>query len=375
MAAVGLLAAADVAGIGIGGATLAGQHSKDPVSTVVEIATGSPELAAGSVPHIALWDFQGNRIGQYHGNRNGHIDANSSSTITVEHNQNGHKEATAEYISVVMNEKDSLCISAVVMSGNMVQWTWLGEVAKYCGAQWYPSSRIVGSDTNPPACAWIDQDHSKGGKAQGFSLHMPDFAANDARIQQYVENPDSLCKSSPRMTFWPAIVPDAIPPFFNPPLHYTNPGAKGDDPESELAAVGGADVDAQKVIDRKTNSYPDAHRKKDKRNRPARRDNSNLREDHLVISDHLSHSAKEVCEDPKSVGWDFVSTSEGVFCDLSAREWWPLCSEAVNYDCFDLDKKTMRGNEKGHGVVNRRDGLIGRAVPEKIYGSSERWSR
>ena len=272
-----------------------------------------------------------------------------------------------------MNEIDSICISAVIVSGNSVEWTWLGEVAKYCGAQWYPSSRMVRGDTNAPACAWIDQDHTNGGIAQGFSLHMPDFAGNSARTTQYIENPDSLCKSTPRMTFWPAIVADSIPPFFDPPLHYTNPGVDGNDPESELSAVAGTDVDANKVIDRKTNSYPGTPKKRHRRDQFAKRENSNLKEGHLVISGHLSHSAKEVCEDSNSLGWDFVSTHEGVFCDLSAREWWPLCSGAVTDGCFDLGKKAMRGGAPGHKGVNRRDEATGRAISEKAYETSEKW--
>ena len=199
-----------------------------------------------------------------------------------------------------MNEADAICISSVEVGGNLVDWTWLGEVATYCGAQWYPSTRIVGGDTHAPACVWIDQAHQNGCKAQGFSLHMPDFGGNDARTQEYVDNPDALCKSMARMTFWPGIVADAIPTFFNPPLKYTNPGAN--DPVSALATVAGADVDFRKVIDRKTNAYPDPPKKGHRRDRLARRDNSNLNENHLVISDHLSHSAKEVCVDSNSLG-------------------------------------------------------------------------
>lgn len=48
-------------------------------------------------------------------------------------------------------------------------------------------------------------------------------------------------------------------------------------------------------------------------------------ENQLVVSEHASHSAVQVCESDSSWGPDFVSISEGVFCDMCKRQYYPLC--------------------------------------------------
>ena len=326
-------------------------------STQVQIGIGSGvDNTGGSVPHVALWDQGGNRIGQSYGDANGHWDSGTLNEIDVEHKQNGGKKAQPEYLQVVAWEGDGICISMVSVTSNGAQWGWTGDMAKMCGGDWFPSTYMLGDGTDTPSCIWIDSDHTNGIRAQGFSLHMPDFAQRDGRKMALEDTPETNCKSGPRQTFWYDRLPDQQPDFFKPPLKYTPDGG---------------DVDTKRVVTRKADLYPFPPRPRHKRDIMKR--SANLKEGHIVISDFPAHSAKEVCEHPTSLGWDFVSTVEGIYCDITAREWWPLCSDKVKTGCFDLDKREMRGNAPGHKGSQRRDLLTGREISDKKYQTEDTW--
>lgn len=338
-------------------------HKANQESTQVQIgigagANGKDVNAGGSVPHVALWDETGHRIGQYKGSANGHYEPGTANDVVIKHTQNGGKKASPHYLSLVAFEHDAICVSMVSVSGNGVNWGWTGDLAKLCGGDWYPSSYIVGDGTSTPSCIWIDADHTNEIHGAAFSLHMPDFAATDGRQTQLSENLDTNCKSAPRMTFWYDMLPNDMIPFFNPPLEYTDDGA---------------DKDPERVITRESQLYP-SDPKPRKHSRDLMKRNANMNPEHLVISDLPNQSAKEVCEDAKSLGWDFVSTVEGTYCDISAREWWYLCSDKVPNGCFDLEKQEMRGNAPGYKVLQGRDILSGRDFPVKSYKTTDKWT-
>ena len=188
---------------------------------------------------------------------------------------------------------------------------------------------------------------------QGLNLHMQDFSAQQqGRVDEYNSNLDTMCKSTPRMKFWDTIWGDDEIPFFRPPLTY-NPD--------------GSDTDLSKVIDKAT-------KRRDNRSfRHFKRDNRNNRPGHLVISSIKTHSAKELCESQTSMGPDFVSTVEGLFCDMEVKEWWNLCSTNLTTGCFDLSSQTMKGNVAGNTTVKARDGASGRVIPNKEYLTSTKW--
>ena len=78
---------------------------------------------------------------------------------------------------------------------------------------------------------------------------------------------------------------------------------------------------------------------------------------HLIASPHQTHSARELCESALSHGPDFVSLSEGVFCDMDTKTHWPLCSSSdgvmngmetgrqgptqVTEDCYHWDTHSL----------------------------------
>lgn len=89
---------------------------------------------------------------------------------TKDNNQNGMKPANPTYVSIVMQENDAICVASVVVSGNGQQWTWTGDMAYTCGAQWMESSYTFGGSNVPMRCAWLDHDHSNNIVAKGLSM-------------------------------------------------------------------------------------------------------------------------------------------------------------------------------------------------------------
>lgn len=359
------------------------KQAPDPdKQTSVTIVTGDAGNAGGSIPHIAIWDRDGNRIGQYKGDRNGHIDGSTSKSFTIEPYQHGGKQAQPEYISIVMQENDAICISAVIATGNGAQWTWTGDMGYTCDAQWYNSQFPVGNTNNPPRCVWIDADHTNRCVAKGLSMHIRDFSGDAALVHQYTDDQRRLCQNSARMTFQPDITPDSIIPFFDPPLEYER-GDAGKSQDTE-ASTGGSLKRPDQGIDRKSRAYPDSPkmRIRDTGRKHARdttpRDSTNIaniknnRPDHLVISNIPGHSAKELCEHPSSLGPDFVSTVENIFCDMESGKWWALCDATHSDRCFDLEHQTMRGD--GSGSKQARDEASAVPVPEKQYKTSKEWN-
>jgi hypothetical protein len=314
--------------------------------------------AGGSVPHVAFWDVNGGRIAQYKGDANGHLDENYDWSTSISNDQTEPQGAARqpEYISVVAEESDAICISYIYASGNGAQYAWYGDMGYTCNADWYPSNFTVADGHYQPKCVWIDSDHSQGLRFQGLSLHFPDFTASQTGQQnEYTNNLDTLCKSDPRMAFWPDIVPDSVVPFFSPPLLYNTDGS---------------DVDTSLVINK-------PKRRSIESSRLSKRDGRQLKPGHLVVSHFQSHSAQELCESATSIGPDFVSTTEGIFCDMAEKEWWSLCSSTITTGCFDLNKQTMVGNAPGNGrhetTIHSRDTATGRVIPVKSYDTSAIW--
>ncbi len=341
-------------------------HCNPQKQASVTIVTGDAGNAGGSIPYIAIWDKWGHRFGQYKGDHNGHIDAEYAMTFTINPDQHGGKPAQPEYVSIVMQENDAICVSAVIAMGDAAQWTWTGDVGYTCGAQWYNSQFSIGASNSPPRCVWIDADNTNGIVAKGISMHIRDFTSDPGLLDQYKKDQRRLCQNSARMTFQPEpITPDSIIPLFNPPLDY--------------ATGGGALLKPNQGIDRHTRGYPDGTnmkihdtgRKHARDTTPHAGIDKNNKPCHLIISNINGHSAKDLCEHPNSLGADFVSTAEHIFCDMETGKWWPLCDATHSDRCFDLEHQTMRG--KKTGSKQSRGETSAHPVPKKEYKPSKVW--
>jgi hypothetical protein len=373
--AIGAFNPAVQVGIFIGtfvGIALSLKKQPDPnKQTTLSLIIGSGTSSDGSVPHIAVWDRDGNRIGQYKGDANGHWDANSTHTIVIDNDQNGYKAAQPEYLSVAMQENDMICLSAIYAQGDGVSWSWTGDMGYACDAQWYPSDFAIGSSNSAPRCVWLDHTDKKGAIASALSIHIRDFTTDQDLLQQYTDDQKRLCQNSARMTFHSAFAPDAIPAFFSPPLGYTRQGDSG-------TTSGGGLKNPDQGVDRHRRAYNDgAPALPPQRRRFARRRSmtgiagvKNNMPGYLVVSE-MDHSAQELCEHHASLGPDFVAVKEGFYCDMEAAKWWPLCKDEQSQGCFDLDIKVVRGYAAA--ANSTLHSLSFDPVPVKNYGSVNVW--
>jgi len=85
-----------------------------------------------------------------------------------------------------------------------------------------------------------------------------------------------------------------------------------------------------------------------------------------VVSKSLSGVA--LCESATSFGSDFVSVTEGVFCDMTGKTLYPLCAEAGATDCFDQDAKPLVRR-----FLRREDGSNIHEEPEVVYDEVLMW--
>ncbi|GFG01005.1 hypothetical protein IFM61392_01602 [Aspergillus lentulus] len=370
-------------------------------STVVRVAAGlslprDSDFArtGGNTPSIALFDESGERIGFKSGARHGKIGDGNFKDIVVDPINKGNNRAPA-YLSVSGSGDDALCIAYIYITPPSKEfWAFFGDVPKECNAPWYHSNLPVqrqGGDPFKPKCFWIDSPDHNNGKTtgnfpQGAGIHLFDFAATNARVQQYVESRDTMCGSAPRFSLYPSLTEMNCLPIFNPPLKYNDDGTDTSfdalkTPGQVMCSPGPNEkptakqiLQLQKWIGGRLSAPTYGVKKRSEKDRQNGRD---CFADHrvVVVSEHGDHSASELCKSASAAGPDFVSTKEGLFCDMCTGELWPLCSQAVPTGCFDVDLKAMRasnGTVPGIGV-HARDVFTGREIPEKEYKSVMHW--
>ncbi|KAJ8121426.1 hypothetical protein ONZ43_g2117 [Nemania bipapillata] len=178
------------------------------------------KTAGGSVPHVAIWDDDGNRIGQYHPGSKDKIGEGEVKTITIEHSQTvpQYSQADPYYVMVSLLSDDAICVAAITVANSKVSGAFYGDTGYKCGQSWFASDNKIGSDFWKPRCVWLDGNHDYGINARALSFHLNDMQPNDGKLDEYYKNINTLCRSSPRFSYWGNLLPDGIIPFFNPKL-------------------------------------------------------------------------------------------------------------------------------------------------------------
>ncbi|MCJ1483170.1 hypothetical protein MMC06_003337 [Schaereria dolodes] len=359
-------------------------------STVVRVGAGLTQAGdgksstGGNVPNIALFDPNGARLGFMSGTRKGKINEGNYNDMTVNHIDSSNNDA-AEYISVSSGGTDALCIAYLAItwaSGDKFQF--FGDVGQQCGLPWYPSNLPVPTNIDPeykPSCIWVGTNDNF---ANGFHFHVPDFGSNQNRAQGYQAAPRTMCQSAPRFSIWPKLNELNCVPVFDPPVPYNLDGTDPTDISRVMVAgkvecaPGPNTPPSSKQIDQLEQWHHGSgcmsgfnnptYGVKNKRCK-AKRDEPSCKDTRVVISDHMSHSAADVCKSATSRGPDFVSTKEGKYCDMCTHELWNVCAKKTDTGCFDLDTKKMRAGIRVHG----RD-LDDRSVPDKDYTETIHWT-
>ena len=340
-------------------------------ATSVQIITGSGgNSPGGNVPHVAIWDDDGNRIGQYHPGAEDKIKDGDVKPLVVENNQNGGKQADPYYIMLSNLENDGICIAAITVANQKISGTFYGDTGYKCGQSWFLSQNKIGSDFQKPKCVWLDADHTNGINARALSFHLDDMAPNADKLAEYQKMPETLCLSTPRFSFWGNLLPDGVIPFFEPKLKYKVDSGNGGE---------GADKDPKRVID-KPNEYNKAVYLNQGENikratriprRSVKARGANHNPEHLIVTDHPDDNVREVCEHPNSYGWDIVSTVQNLYCDMEHKQLYNVCNGREFKDnCFDLDAKIIVPKVG----VDAQDKLAA-LVPRKAYTSHAHWER
>ena len=343
----------------------------------------------GNIPNIALFDGNGNQIGTSHGKNT--IKSGEFKDIVIKHHDHSYN-APAEYISITSGGTDQICIAylAITMaSGDKNQF--YGDVGKQCGGKWYPSNLLVETNQDPefkPSCIWLDSPDPGTANvfAQGFSFHVPDFGSNQVRAMGYQENPATMCESKPRFHLWGSDLTSEKQciPVFSPPLAYQPDGS--DPVDTSLTLVDGKvtcspgpglpmhpQTNAPMNASNTMQTESDGIRRRTK----IRRSYQTCSDSSVVISDHITHSAQEVCDSTTSMGPDFVSTTEGLYCDMCTHTIYDVCTSNVTSGCFDMSSQALKP-----GVNLDRRGLNAvcdakrqsRSVPAKSYNRVIHWT-
>ncbi|KAK9439762.1 hypothetical protein VB005_04377 [Metarhizium brunneum] len=141
--------------------------------------------SAGGKIDIAVYDNQGNKIGETLPSRDNHNlcgDGADDCRPVVEMYQNKQPSYT-----LFMGQGDGICIAAATVTypgGD--KYGWVGNWARECGAEWYYSD-IDARTTNGSTkliCAWLDSDDDNGGS-------MTTITAKEAQLTSSLPAPNS----------------------------------------------------------------------------------------------------------------------------------------------------------------------------------------
>ncbi|KAI1327738.1 hypothetical protein F5Y16DRAFT_410135 [Xylariaceae sp. FL0255] len=309
-------------------------HSDANGVTHIEFVIGSGDgTIAGVAPNIALWNEVGEHVGQWKSYK--WWDQGRDVVIDVYHDQFNGGNQVASYILLNNIDNDAICISAIYITDSGFNTVFFGDVGYECGQRWRPS------------CVWLDNDGLNGINAQAMSFHIPDM-----------NNMYTLCKSSPRYSFWGDLQPDSMIPFFEQPLEYV-----ADQCKLRLDRIIDLDM-ASGSRRRRSGGSVLLSNATAAQNRPVKKKNrkSSPHISRLIVTLHEEHSARQVCESSTYWGPDTVSLHEGLFSDMETKTLFPLCDHSTGIidPCFDLDTQLM--------VIGNSMDISG---PSQLQGHSE----
>lgn len=348
----------------------------------------NPSLGGDAV-RLAAWDIEGNFLGSEIPDTGLPGGAKTANAGFRDYGIEGR--AGADYLSVVQNGNDGICIWLItgIMAGVGNQVAWTGDLGKACGAPWYPQTQVIKGleKVYSPSCIWIDGNADGNHIWKGFNLHVSSFPGSQSLIESVAAlqdltkdawnaNRDLLCGSEPRFSLYEDIEIGMSLRYFS-----ELPGSGADEADAKLILdqsnwrwtdrlVGGElplsrngktpenpcpfDQDAPCVPEK--GSWNQDLKPFEKATRRSLRtrfaDDKKLHHitkrqavhaDNLVISNFAQHSAVELCESLTSLGPDMVSTIEGMFCDMSEKQLWPVCSDGSASYCFDMATESVRG--------------------------------
>lgn len=231
------------------------------------------------------------------------------------------------------------------------EWTWFGDVGASCGQAWeygaVEKGTLDNGDPFYPKCTWMDTD-------QGADIEFDQqlITNRQMKINMYAYGGNSTQRPLPYLCGATIFSWDTADPIEALPGGPICPACNS--------------TKANSTVKRDSANFNEVgHTIRSSRPRPSRSQKS---ADRLIVSSRKSQSAVELCKSPTSRGSDFASTNEGLFCDMSTRTLYPLCSNTTTSDCFDLEAEEMQLTRRGAD-----DGVPGRVERRKRYKRISYW--
>jgi hypothetical protein len=266
-----------------------------------------------------------------------------------------------------------------------------------------------------PKCLWIDKADKQGAKAtkyQGFQVHLIDFKLDNSTWAAWEKDPTHMCDSMARFGGYETLNVMMCPQIFSPgpqagemlPLNEISGCLPSAVPDKDGKVYSDpcdypylSQQDRYNILSMYKYSCPTDHKHDwfwdcppDKKNgcgkpREPTKPIINLKDrrraelpmndgypsaDHplqrrfagkLVKSRDITQSAVRVCNSKGSVGPDFFSEHEQMFCDMNNRQLYTACRDHEELDCFDPVY-----NETRHRAVEKRQ-------EQRVYLDVQDW--
>lgn len=248
----------------------------------------------GAVKGIRVYNEDQQLIGT--GKGDGVIPSGGYQDISIDQSQALGQQPT--YLQLNAG-KNALCMAYITQQWpDGTQRGWSGDMGRLCNQAWGYSNIVIDDSGHKPDCTWLDQDHSNAIWAAAVQIHMEDFTNTTSN---YSRDPTFYC-SSPVLLF----------------EHDNYQTGAGDHFWTAKRRVKQRDTLVKRIKPR-----------------------SAAMNSTIISSADPSHSAVKLCESDTSYGPDFVSLSEGIFCDMATKTPWPLCSKSVAENCYEWDSHTL----------------------------------
>lgn len=268
---------------------------------------------AGEINAVYGWDTFNNYLGKAGGQK---IEEQGDiADFVIQTEAAGSR---ADYVAVAAGN-DAICISwiTVTMKDGTKGGAWTGDIGANCKQPNHYSGEKAGTLEDGsdylPRCTWLDADQTGGNEQTTLKFRVDAYGE---KVNDTLANSD-VCD----MTLWGK----AQGPIADGPGKTVNP------------------------------------EKRNAHDRP-----ENIAEE-LIISDRPKQSAKALCEDDSSWGWDFAGVDG--FCDMGTHTFSPYCSKENVPGCSRIDEKN------GAKRVLKREIGLKRAVDVTAhdYGKVTHW--
>ena len=195
---------------------------------------------------------------------------------------------TPKSVRITNNGFEPVCLAGVKISYPDGQYlTVSGNFGKNCGARHQESRRKVLSNNVPESCVWIDRNLRSGISIPGITLNL--ISPDENGDAHQVTSEEEPC-SSPFITM-------------------------------------------------------------DKQEETEKRQESSVKDvdfgSRLIKSNLALSSAVRMCEGKTTMGPNFLSLTEKLYCDMGSMQLHPVCEDGTEGVCFDADQDEVVKKEAG----------------------------